>query len=124
MSINFVKTAVLSSEDGLDFNKEEATESEAACTVRQAKEAAGNKSLYEQLANKAALKQAEYDENKRKLFASHTLDEDDIQYLEEQQQQKKQRLDNIKAREEEDLKKFKNAVGAADQEQEPDDIPY
>ena len=48
MSINFVKTAVLSSEDGLDFNKEEATESEAARTVRQAKEAAGNKSLYEQ----------------------------------------------------------------------------
>ena len=89
MSINFVKTSILISEDGLDFNKEESTENDEERRKRQLKENARNKSLYEQLADKKALKQEEYDENRKLLFGTAKLDEDDVNYYNEVQEKKK-----------------------------------
>jgi FAM192A/Fyv6, N-terminal domain len=71
MALHFVKTSVLSSSDGIDFNTESQLESEEAKKSRQAAEAA--KPLYEQLEELRNRKKEEYDENTKKLFGNCRL---------------------------------------------------
>lgn len=83
MTLRFVKTSVLVSEDGLDFSKETAVESEEARAARLARESAANKPLYQQLADIKQRKQDEYDANTKLLFsAPKALDEDEYYFLE------------------------------------------
>lgn len=68
MALLFVKTAVLSSSDGVDFGTEVAVESEDTRKARADAEAATRKPLFQQLADIRDRKQEEYDENKKKIF--------------------------------------------------------
>ena len=79
MSIKFLSTAVLESEDGLDFGKETAKDT---LEVREQKRisSSGGKSLYDQLVEQKADKEDEYDQKGRLLRApSAGLEEDDIE---------------------------------------------
>lgn len=83
MTLRFVKTSVLTSEDGLDFSKEEALETEEARQARLARENASNKPLYQQLAEQQAKKQEEYDANTKLMFAPPKgLDMEEYNFLE------------------------------------------
>jgi FAM192A/Fyv6, N-terminal domain len=68
MALHFVKTAVLSSSDGVDFGTEVAVESEDTRKARADAEAATRKPLFQQLADLRDKKQEEFDENKKKIF--------------------------------------------------------
>lgn len=82
MSLRFVKTAVLTSTDGLDFSKEEAIESDEAKAVRLAQERAANKPLYQQLAEQKDKKQQEYDAMTKMIFAPpKAIDEEEAGFL-------------------------------------------
>lgn len=82
MSLQFVKTAVLTSTDGLDFSKEEAIESDEAKATRLAQERAANKPLYQQLAEQKDKKQQEYDAMTKMIFAPpKAIDEEEAGFL-------------------------------------------
>jgi hypothetical protein len=68
MALHFVSTAVLSSEDGIEFSKEIQLETEEARKTRQAAENASKRPLYMQLAEQQDKKQAEYDANTKAMF--------------------------------------------------------
>lgn len=91
MTLRFVKTSILSSNDGIDFGTEIAVESDEVRRTRIEAEAASNKPLYEQLADIRDRKKLEYDENTKKIFAPPKgLDEEDIEFFNE--------MDDAKAR--------------------------
>ena len=75
--MNFVKAAVLTSTDGIDF-QEEAVEG----AVRTGGDA-GGRTLYEQLKANRDIKQEEYDAKRRELNgAPKALDDEDVAHLE------------------------------------------
>lgn len=82
MALQFVKTSVLSSEDGIGFSKEETVESDEAKQIRLASERAAIKPLYEQLAEQKEKKQQEYDANTKLMFAPpKALDDEEYSFL-------------------------------------------
>lgn len=82
MALHFVKTSILTSEDGIEFGKEVAVESEEARKSRQAADDASRKPLYEQLRELQDKAKEEYDANTRKIFAPPKgLDEEEITFL-------------------------------------------
>jgi hypothetical protein len=88
MSLRFVKTSILSSEDGLDFSKEQSVETEEQRLNRLKREQ--SKPLYEQLAEQQQKKQEEYDANTRLLFAPpKSIDEEEFRFLESLEDMKK-----------------------------------
>eukprot|EP01039_Chlorochromonas_danica_P001665 gene1670-1819_t len=93
MTLRFVATSVLSSNDGIDFSNEVAIESEEAKIARLAAERASHRPLFEQLAEQRQKKQDEYDANTKLIFAPpKALDEEDVSFLrhlENQQQESK-----------------------------------
>lgn len=110
MTLRFVKTSILSSEDGIDFSKEVALETEEAKAARIAKELAQSKPLYEQLAANKAKKQEEYDENTKKIYAPpKALEDDDVQYFKQLEESKNSALAARAANEEKLLESFRNA---------------
>jgi hypothetical protein len=70
MALHFVKTSVLSSEDGIDFGKEVQLDTEEARKARREAENASRKPLYQQLADQRAKMQEEYDANTKKIFGT------------------------------------------------------
>ena len=68
MALHFVKTAVLSSENGIDFGTEVAVESDETRKAKLDAEAASRKPLFQQLADIRDRKQDEFDENRKKIF--------------------------------------------------------
>lgn len=110
MTLRFVKTSILSSEDGIDFSKEVALETEEAKNARIAKELAQSKPLYEQLAANKAKKQEEYDENTKKIYAPpKALEDDDVQYFKQLEESKNSAMAARAANEEKLLESFRNA---------------
>ena len=82
MSIHFVSTTVLSSEDGLEFGKETAVMSEDAQNLRENAERSNVKPLAQVLAERKAQKEEEYDATGKSLRAPQVgLDEDDMEYF-------------------------------------------
>uniref|UniRef100_A0A7S3GT51 FAM192A/Fyv6 N-terminal domain-containing protein n=1 Tax=Spumella elongata TaxID=89044 RepID=A0A7S3GT51_9STRA len=124
MTLRFVKTSILSSSDGIDFGTEIAVESDEVRKTRVAAEAAGNKPLYEQLADIRDRKKLEYDENTKKIFAPPKgLDEEDIDFFNE--------MDDAKARAEDQNKRLVDAELEAFREsrriellKEPQELPH
>lgn len=110
MTLRFVKTSVLVSEDGLEFSKETAIESEDARQARLARENAANKPLYQQLAEQKQKKQDEIDANTKLLFsAPKGLDEEEYHFLESLQHAKEtaEQLQNEEI--EKQLEQFRSA---------------
>jgi hypothetical protein len=82
MSIHFVKTAVLTSVDGLDFNEETKLANEEAQRVRLAAEAARRIPLYQQLAERKAIKDDEYIATGKAMRAPmRGLESEDLEYF-------------------------------------------
>lgn len=73
MALHFVKTAVLSSENGIDFGTEVAVESDETRKAKLDAEAASRKPLFQQLADIRDRKQDEFDENRKKIFGEHEI---------------------------------------------------
>ena len=110
MTLRFVKTAILSSSDGIDFGSEVAVESEEVLKTRAAAEAAANKPLYQQLADLRDLKQLEYDENTKKIFAPPKgLDEEDIEFFEELDTAKERAERDIRRKDDNELEAFRES---------------
>ena len=112
MSINFVSTAVLKSEDGISYEKEEQTESEETRLARQRKERASSKPLYEQLAEQRESKQAEIDESRRFMHVPVGLDEDDLQYYSGLESQRAAERANEQEKEEAEIMAFRSSQSA------------
>jgi FAM192A/Fyv6, N-terminal domain len=70
MALHFVKTAVLTSADGIDFGTEVAVESDETRQAKLDAEAATRKPLFQQLADLRDKKQDEFDENRKKIFGT------------------------------------------------------
>ena len=108
MTLRFVKTSILSSDDGIGFGKEVAVESEEVMKVRISAETASKKPLYQQLADIRDRKKEEYDENTKKLFAPPKgLDEDDVQFFDELDEAKARAVDYNKRHDEIELEAFR-----------------
>jgi hypothetical protein len=68
MALHFVSTSVLSSADGIGFDKEEVKENEETRAARVAAANAAAKPLFEQLAAQQEKKQADYDAQTKLIF--------------------------------------------------------
>jgi hypothetical protein len=71
MSLHFVSTAVLSSEDGIGFEREERRDTEEVRRAAVAARHAEAKPLYDQLEVEKAKKQEEYDAITKLIFGAH-----------------------------------------------------
>ena len=81
MSINFVSTSVLESEDGIDFGKETQKDTVEIKELNRINSNAG-KSLYDQLSAQRSEKEEIYDQKGRLLRAPQAgLEEDDVEYF-------------------------------------------
>ncbi len=110
MTLRFVKTSILSSEDGIGFSKEVAVENEETRTARMASELAANRPLFQQLAEIKDRKQEEYNENTKKMFAPpRALDEEDVEYFHELDDIKARAMDAREMREQRELSAFRAA---------------
>jgi hypothetical protein len=110
MTLRFVKTSILTSEDGIDFGTETAVENEETRAARLAAEQAQNRPLYQQLADIKTRKDEEYDENTKKMFAPpKALDEDDVRYFQELDDIKARAMDAREIREQRELNSFRAA---------------
>eukprot|EP01038_Epipyxis_sp_PR26KG_P010180 gene10180-13696_t len=110
MALHFVSTSILSSENGIDFSKEEAVESVEAKRMHLDAIQASNKPLYQQLAEQKEKKQAEFDEVKKLIFAPpKALDDEEIHFLNDVEETKNKALEKREEREQEELKKFRDA---------------
>jgi hypothetical protein len=116
MSLQFVKSAVLSSEDGIDFSKEEVLDTEEAQRARVAADLASRRSLFDQLAEQSDKKQAQYDANTKLIYAPpKALDEEEFSFLQdvEDERQRAQRSkadDERRALDEFRAKKLENSM--------------
>ena len=89
MSINFVSTSVLSSDNGIDYNTEVAIEDESTRKARLDRESASAKPLYEQLREQQMRKQDEYDKNTKLMRAPpRGMDEEDVAFFEDLEERK------------------------------------
>eukprot|EP01037_Dinobryon_pediforme_P019855 gene19855-20353_t len=114
MTLRFVKTSILTSEDGIDFGKEVAVESEEVIAAKVAAERASSKPLYQQLAEIKEKKQQEYDENTKKIFAPpKALEVEDVEFFQELDVNKAKALEARAKRDEDDLKLFRQKVAEA-----------
>jgi len=110
MALHFVTTTVLSSDDGINFDNEEKIESDETRQAKLLAEQASNKPLFEQLEDLKAKKQAEYDQNTKKLFAPpKALDEEDVAFFEQLDETKAKAMKARSQREETALASFRSA---------------
>lgn len=111
MTLRFVKTSILTSEDGIDFSTEKTVESEELKNARLEEEQRAKKPLYQQLAEKRDLKQEEYDANTKKLFAPpKALDADDVEYFDELEANRAKAMEARSQRDEAALESFRQAA--------------
>jgi predicted patatin/cPLA2 family phospholipase len=111
MSLRFVKTAVLSSEDGVDFSKETAIENEETRLARLDAERASRKSLYEQLEEQKQKKQADYEAVTKQIFAPpKALDDEEFDFLQSMSNQKSRKEEEVKLKEQQELEDFRESL--------------
>ncbi len=110
MALQFVKTSVLSSENGIDFSKEEVLETEEVKKARIAAAQASQKSLYEQLSERKEQQQAEYDANTKLLFAPpKAIDEEEFSFLQTVEDLRQRQEFERRSKEEKALEDFRAA---------------
>lgn len=110
MSLNFVSTSVLTSEDGIAYSTETAIPSEEAQANRLKQQSSNGKSLYEQLEERKLLKEEEYNNNTKLIFAPpRALDEEDVEFFEDLNENKNRELLMRKEKERRELELFRQA---------------
>ena len=111
MSLRFVKTSVLSSEDGIDFSKETEIESEEAKIARIQAEQASKKSLYEQLEEQKLKKQEEYDAVTKQIFAApKAIDDEEYGFLEHLENERRRKEEERRLKERSELEAFRSVL--------------
>jgi predicted patatin/cPLA2 family phospholipase len=111
MSLRFVKTAVLSSEDGVDFSKETTIENEETRLARLEAERASRKSLYEQLEEQKQKKQADYEAVTKQIFAPpKALDDEEFDFLQSLSNQKSRKEEEVKLKDQQELEDFRASL--------------
>lgn len=109
MAIRFVATGVLESEDGISFNIDTPLETEEEIEKRRQRETNDTKPLYQQLEEQKAKKLEEEELKRKAIFAPPKgLDEDDIEYFKEVEEQKEKIKGKRAANEEKLLENFRN----------------
>jgi hypothetical protein len=73
MALHFVSTSILSSEDGIGFEKEIKKDTEDVRLAKQAAALAQSKPLYEQLADQQRIKDEEYEANTKLIFGTQFI---------------------------------------------------
>jgi len=103
-----VKTAVLESTDGLDFDDEKRVDSEELnAFTKEAERRANSKPLWEQLQEQRDKQQAEYDANTKLIYAPpKALDDEEYEHLERVYRDKEDARARLKQAEEEEISKF------------------
>lgn len=134
MALHFVSTSVLSSEDGIGYEKEVVKDTQETRSAKAAADAASNKPLHQVLAEAAEAKQADYDAKTKELFGifhclivgiacTHhlvfriappkALDEEDVNFL-ESEHEKQLKAKRLRATvEKEELDSFRASQRAA-----------
>jgi hypothetical protein len=111
MSLRFVKTSVLSSENGLEYSKEEAIDNDETKMARIEADRASRKTLFEQLEEQKQKKQADYDAITKQIFAPpKALDDEEFGFLDSLVNRKQAQEEQRKLKEEEQLESFRSAV--------------
>jgi predicted patatin/cPLA2 family phospholipase len=111
MSLRFVKTSVLSSENGLEYSKEEAIDNDETKMARIEADRASRKTLFEQLEEQKQKKQADYDAVTKQIFAPpKALDDEEFGFLDSLANRKRAEEEQRKIKEEEQLEAFRIAV--------------
>ena len=109
MSIQFVATGILESDDGITFNVNTALESEEEIEKRRIRELNESKPLYQQLEEQKAKKLEEEELKRKAIFAPPKgLDEDDIEYFKQLKENKEKIKGTRAANEEKLLENFRN----------------
>ncbi len=106
-----MKTSVLSSEDGIDFSKETAIESEEQRAARLAAEKASQRPLYQQLLEQKEKKQAEYDAITKQIFAPPKgLDDEEFGFISAIEEAKQRKEKTWKDEEAKALEEFRHVL--------------
>lgn len=109
MSIQFVATGILESNDGINFNVNTALETDEEREKRRIRELNESKPLYQQLEEQKAKKLEEEELKRKAIFAPPKgLDEDDIEYFKQLEENKEKIKGTRAANEEKLLEKFRS----------------
>mmetsp|Transcript_16711 Transcript_16711/g.17468 ORF Transcript_16711/g.17468 Transcript_16711/m.17468 type:complete len:216 (+) Transcript_16711:59-706(+) len=108
MALHFVSTSILSStEEGYN---EEIKENEETIKLKKLQEKLSSRPLYEQLAEQAAKKEAEYNANTKLIFGPPKgLDEEDILFYDNLREYKEKEKEEQLLKEEKELELFRKA---------------
>eukprot|EP00986_Skeletonema_menzelii_P005942 scaffold2236_cov152-Skeletonema_menzelii.AAC.26 len=91
MSLSFVKSAVLSSTDGISHNEETTIDNPETASVRANTSSSGtHKPLFEQLRANKELQDAKDDEFQKSIRGMQALDEEDVAHLDAMEEQKRE----------------------------------
>mmetsp|Transcript_20356 Transcript_20356/g.31426 ORF Transcript_20356/g.31426 Transcript_20356/m.31426 type:complete len:226 (-) Transcript_20356:14-691(-) len=110
MSLSFVKSAVLSSTDGVSHNEEKQIENKETKVVRGKQQQEGHRPLFAQLQANKEDEEAKREEFQRAIMrGTLALDEEDCAHLDTIQKQRRERDDAVKASVESELALFRAA---------------
>ncbi|KAL7466452.1 hypothetical protein ACHAXS_006753 [Conticribra weissflogii] len=106
MSLSFVKSAVLSSTDGVSHNTEQSIDNPETTSLRKS---TSHKPLFEQLrANKEA-EDEKYEEMQRQMRGTRTLDEEDVAHLDAVERMREEKELEVKSGIEREVALFRAA---------------
>ena len=90
MSLSFVKSAVLSSTDGISHNEETTIDNQETASIRANTSSGTHKPLFEQLRANKELQEAKDDEFQKSIRGMQALDEEDVAHLDAMEEQKRE----------------------------------
>mmetsp|Transcript_18400 Transcript_18400/g.26111 ORF Transcript_18400/g.26111 Transcript_18400/m.26111 type:complete len:241 (-) Transcript_18400:453-1175(-) len=99
MSLSFVKSAVLSSTDGISHNEETTLHNSEATSLRNSSSAnsASHRPLFEQLRANKELQDAKDDEFQKSIRGMQALDEEDVAHLDAVEEQRREVEGRVKS---------------------------
>lgn len=108
MTLRFVSTTILESDNGIDFSKEKPVDISNSINTKDPISKSCGKTLYQQLQERNIEKQNEYDAMTKLIYAPpKALDEDDVQYFQELKNKQKNQKEIQKQQENELLQNFR-----------------
>ncbi|KAL7431881.1 hypothetical protein ACHAXM_002836 [Skeletonema potamos] len=91
MSLSFVKSAVLSSTDGISHNEETTIDTQETASIRaSAANSSSHKPLFEQLRANKEIQDAKDEEFQRSIRGMQALDDEDVAHLDAVEEQKRE----------------------------------
>ena len=111
MALHFISSSILKESDGIDEAEEVSVDTEETRKARIKAEQDSKKSLHQQLQERQALKDEEFEANRRKIFAPPPgLDEEDVEYFNDLQSTK-DKMKSLRAiQEDQALEEFRHAA--------------